>query len=139
MLTSIQISSIYVPDQDQALDFYVGKVGFEVHTDLDLGFMRWLTINVPGDKNRAILLEKIGGPYMDEKTAGQVREVLSKGASGGHLFLTVDDCDGTYEDLVAKGVEITQEPTEQPYGKDFGIRDPFGNSVRFSQPASVPV
>ena len=138
MLKSIQISSLYVPDQDQALDFYVGKLGFEVHTDMDLGFMRWLTINVPGDPSREILLEKIGGPYMDDQTAGQVREVLSKGASGGHLFLTVDDCDRTYEDLVSKGVEVTQEPTEQPYGKDFGIRDPFGNSVRFSQPAGVP-
>jgi catechol 2,3-dioxygenase-like lactoylglutathione lyase family enzyme len=137
MLKSIQISSIYVPDQDQALDFYVGKVGMEVHTDLDLGFMRWLTVCVPGDRSRAVLLEKIGGPYMDDRTADQVREVLSKGASGGHLFLTVDDARTMYDDLVAKGVEITQEPTEQPYGIDFGVRDPFGNSVRFNQPAEV--
>jgi catechol 2,3-dioxygenase-like lactoylglutathione lyase family enzyme len=137
MLKSIQISSIYVPDQDQALDFYVGKVGMQVHTDLDLGFMRWLTVCVPGDPSREVLLEKIGGPYMDDKTADQVREVLSKGASGGHLFLTVDDARKTYDDLVAKGVDVTQEPTEQPYGIDFGVRDPFGNSVRFSQPAEV--
>lgn len=137
MLKSIQISSIYVPDQDQALDFYVGKVGMQVHTDLDLGFMRWLTVCVPGDRSRAVLLEKIGGPYMDDRTAEQVREVLSKGASGGHLFLTVDDARKTYDDLVAKGVEVTQEPTEQPYGIDFGVRDPFGNSVRFNQPAEV--
>ena len=137
MLKSIQISSIYVPDQDQALDFYVGKVGMEIHTDLDLGFMRWLTVCVPGDPSRGVLLEKIGGPYMDDKTADQVREVLSKGASGGHLFLTVDDARRTYDDLVAKGVEVTQEPTEQPYGIDFGVRDPFGNSVRFNQPAEI--
>jgi catechol 2,3-dioxygenase-like lactoylglutathione lyase family enzyme len=134
MLTSIRISSIYVPDQDEALDFYVGKLGLQVHTDVDLGFMRWLTVSVPGDPSREILLEKIGGPYTDDKTADQVREVLSKGASGGHLFFTVDDCRKTYEDLVAKGVEVTQEPTEQPYGIDCGVRDPFGNSVRFSQP-----
>jgi catechol 2,3-dioxygenase-like lactoylglutathione lyase family enzyme len=137
MLKSLQISSIYVPDQDKALDFYVGKVGMEVHTDLDLGFMRWLTVVVPGDPARAVLLEKIGGPNMDDKTADQVRELLSKGASGGHLFFTVDDARKTYDDLVAKGVEVTQEPTEQPYGIDFGIRDPFGNSLRFSQPAEV--
>jgi predicted enzyme related to lactoylglutathione lyase len=137
MLKSIQISSIYVLDQDQALDFYVGKVGMQVQTDLDLGFMRWLTVCVPGDPSRCVLLEKIGGPYMDDKTADQVREVLSKGASGGHLFLTVDDAGKTYDDLVAKGVEVTQEPTEQPYGIDFGVRDPFGNSVRFNQPAGV--
>ena len=134
MLKSLQISSIYVADQDQALDFYVGKLGMEVHTDVDLGFMRWLTVAVPGDPARAVLLEKVGGPYMDDRTAEQVREVLSKGASGGHLFFTVDDCRTTYEDLVAKGVEVTQEPTEQPYGIDCGARDPFGNSVRFSQP-----
>ena len=96
--------------------------------------MRWLTVSVPGDPSREILLEKIGGPYMDDKTADQVRAVLSKGASGGHLFFTVDGCRKTYEDLVAKGVEVTQEPTEQPYGIDCGVRDPFGNSVRFSQP-----
>ena len=74
---------------------------------------------------------------MDDKTADQVRELLSKGASGGHLFFTVDDARKTYDDLVAKGVEVTQEPTEQPYGIDFGIRDPFGNSLRFSQPAEA--
>jgi len=137
MLKGLQISSIYVPDQDQAIDFYVGKLGMEVHTDLDLGFMRWLTVCVPGDRSREVLLEKVGSPYMDAATAEQVREVLSKGASGGHLFFIVDDCQKTYDDLVAKGVEITQEPTEQPYGIDFGARDPFGNSVRFSQPTEA--
>jgi predicted enzyme related to lactoylglutathione lyase len=137
MIKSIQISSVYVTDQDQALEFYAGKLGLEVNTDIDLGFMRWLTVSVPGDRSREILLEKVGGPYMDDKTADQVREVLSKGASGGHLFFTVDDCRKTYDDLVAKGVEVTQEPTEQPYGIDCGMRDPFGNSVRFSQPIAV--
>ena len=137
MLKSLQINSIYVTDQAQALDFYVGKLGMDVHTDIDLGFMRWLTVCISGDRAREVLLEKVGGPNMDDQTADQVREVLSKGASGGHLFLTVDDCRKTYEDLVAKGVEVTQEPTEQPYGIDFGVRDPFGNSIRLSQPAKV--
>ena len=136
MVKSLAISSLYVLDQDQAVDFYVGKVGLEIHTDADLGFMRWLTVCVPGDRGREILLEKIGNPYMDDATANQARDLLSKGACGGHLFFTVDDCRQTYEELVAKGVEVTQEPTEQPYGIDFGIRDPFGNSIRFSQPAA---
>ncbi len=139
MLTGLQISSIYVTDQDAAVDFYVNKVGMEVHTDLDLGFMRWLTLNVPGNKDRAILLEKPGPPSVDEKTAEQVRELLSKGASGGHLFFTVDDCQATYDRLKAAGVEVTQEPTEQPYGIDFGMRDPFGNSIRFAQPTGAPL
>ncbi|GAC1327143.1 MAG: VOC family protein [Candidatus Dormibacteria bacterium] len=134
MIKSIKISSLYVTDQDQAVDFYVGKLGLAIHTDADLGFMRWLTVCVPGDRDREILLEKVGSPYMDSGTAAAARDLLSKGATAGHLFLTVDDCRRTFEDLVAQGIEVTQEPTEQPYGIDFGIRDPFGNSVRFSQP-----
>ena len=137
MLKNLAISSVYVLDQDQALDFYVGKLGMEVHTDIDLGFMRWLTVCVPGQADRQVLLEKPGAPSMDEKTADQVREMVSKGASGGHLFFTTDDCRGAYDRLKAKGVEFTQEPTEQPYGIDFGLRDPFGNHIRISQPKEM--
>ena len=138
MFTSINISQIFVLDQDEALDFYVGKLGFEVNTDADLGFMRWLTVNVPGQSDREILLEKPGPPRLDEATAEQVRDLLTKGAMGGSLFLATDDCRGTYEALLAKGVEFTDKPTERPYGIDCGLRDPFGNSIRFSQPTSNP-
>ncbi len=139
MFNAIAISQIYVLDQDAALDFYVGKLGLEVNTDADLGFMRWLTVNVPSDPDRQILLEKPGPPAIDEATAEQVRELLTKGATGGHLFFTTTDCRKTYEELRAKGVEFTQEPTEQPYGIDCGLRDPFGNHIRFSQPLQAPV
>jgi predicted enzyme related to lactoylglutathione lyase len=132
-MNSISRSQIYVLDQDQALDFYVGKLGMEVNTDQDLGFMRWLTVNIPGDPEREILLEKPGPPALDPATAEQVRELLTKGATGGFLFFTTDDAHKTYEDLVAKGVDITDEPTERPYGIDFGIRDPFGNRIRIGQ------
>lgn len=134
MFTSITHSQIYVLDQDEALDFYVGKLGLEVHTDTDLGFMRWLTVSVPGRPDRQILLEKPGGPAMSEETARQVRDLVTKGACGGTLFLATDDCRGTYETLRERGVEFTQEPTEQPYGIDCGLRDPFGNHLRFTQP-----
>jgi catechol 2,3-dioxygenase-like lactoylglutathione lyase family enzyme len=134
MLSSIRISQIYVLDQDQAVDFYVGKLGLEINTDQDLGFMRWLTVCVPADHDRQILLEKPGPPAMDETTAAEVRDLLTKGRAGGHLFFTTADCRGTYEELRQKGVEFTQEPTEQPYGIDCGLRDPFGNHIRFSQP-----
>ena len=139
MFKSLVISQIYVLDQDQALDFYVGKLGLEVHTDLDLGFMRWLTVNVPGQPDREILLEKPGAPSLDPNTASQVRELVSKGATGGHLFFTTDDCRKTYEDLLAQGVEFQDEPTERPYGIDCGLRDPFGNHIRFSQPIGASV
>ena len=99
--------------------------------------MRWLTVCVPGDPGRQVLLEKPGPPALDVKTAEQVRELVSKGATGGHLFFTTDDCRKTYDELRARGVEFTEEPTERPYGIDCGLRDPFGNHIRFSQPLSV--
>ncbi|MEU8260886.1 VOC family protein [Micromonospora sp. NPDC048999] len=132
-MNAISRSQIYVLDQDEALDFYVGKLGMEVNTDADLGFMRWLTVNLPGDPEREILLEKPGPPALDPATAEQVRELLTKGALGGHLFMTTDDAHKTYEELVAKGVEAYDEPTERPYGIDFGVRDPFGNKIRIGQ------
>lgn len=134
MFTAITHSQIYVLDQDSALDFYVGTLGLEVNTDADLGFMRWLTVNVPGHPDRQILLEKPGPPAMSEETAREVRELLTKGATGGSLIFSTDDCRKTYETLRARGVEFTDEPTERPYGIDCGLRDPFGNNIRFTQP-----
>lgn len=136
MLNAITQSQIFVLDQDEALEFYVGKLGLEVNTDADLGFMRWLTVSVPGRPDREIVLEKPGPPAMDEATAEQVRELVSKGAMGGWLIFTTDDARKTHEALVAKGVEITDGPNEQPYGIDFGVRDPFGNKLRIGQLSS---
>ncbi len=133
MLTSLEISQIYVLDQQKALDFYVGKLGLKIIEDLDLGFMRWLTVGVPGDGERRILLERPGQPVMDDKGAAEVRDVLTKGRAGGHLFFITDDCRKTYEALKAKGVEFTEDPTERPYGIDCGLRDPFGNHIRIAQ------
>jgi catechol 2,3-dioxygenase-like lactoylglutathione lyase family enzyme len=133
-MLKITHSSIFVLDQDEALDFYVNKLGFEVNTDEDLGFMRWLTVNVPGEPDREVLLEKPGPPAHDETTAEQVRELVTKGATGFALGLRTDDCRKRYEELSAKGVEVTDEPTERSYGIDFGIRDPFGNNIRIVQP-----
>ena len=133
MLKRLNISGIYVLDQDQALDFYVGKLGLEVDTDVDLGFMRWLTVRVPSDPDHKILLERPGPPAMSEETAAEVRAMVSKGAAGGHLFFAVDDAHAVQAELRARGVELTEEPAEQSYGIDFGLRDPFGNHVRIAQ------
>ena len=133
MFTSLRQSQIFVLDQDEALDFYVGKLGLEVNTDVDLGFMRWLSVNVPGEPDRQILLEKPGSPAMDAATAEQVRELLTKGATGGWLIFATDDAYRTYDELKAKGVELTEEPTKRDYGIDFGLRDPFGNAIRIGQ------
>ena len=76
---------------------------------------------------------------MDEKTAAQVRESITKGGSGFALGLTTSDCRKTYETLKARGVEFAEEPTERPYGIDCGLRDPFGNHIRIVEPAPGPV
>jgi catechol 2,3-dioxygenase-like lactoylglutathione lyase family enzyme len=132
MLKAITLSQIYVLDQQEALDFYVGKLGLEVRQDIDLGFMRWLTVAVPGE-DREILLEVPGPPAMNAETADQVREIVTKGASGGWIGFITDDCRATYESLGAKGVEFSEEPTERFYGIDCGLRDPFGNAIRITQ------
>ena len=139
MITHITHTQAYVLDQDEALDFYIAKLGFELNTDADLGFMRWLTVNVPGDPGREILLERPGPPAHDEATAAQIRELLTKGALGMVAVLTVDDIHRTYEELVVKGVEFTEEPTERFYGTDCGLRDPFGNHLRIGQPKEGPI
>ncbi len=129
MITQKRLSSIYVLDQDEALDFYVGTLGLEVGTDADLGFMRWLTVRVPGSTEE-IFLEKPGQPAHDDVTEAQVRELVTKGAGGGWIGFGTDDVQGTFDELKAKGVEITQEVVTQDYGTDFAIRDPFGNHIR---------
>ena len=138
MYNAINMSHIFVLDQDQALDFYVGKLGLEVSNDMDLGFMRWLTVRVPGQPGRDVLLETPGPPAMDEATAEKVRELVTKGGTGFTLGLTTSDCRKTYETLKARGVEITEEPTEHFHGTDIGLRDPFGNHIRIVQLAAQP-
>ena len=139
MLRKLLISAIWVLDQDQALDFYAGKLGLQVQTDNDLGFMRVLTVSLPDEPERQILLETPSAPYLDPATAEQVRDLLTKGRAGGQLFFATDDVRATFEELSAKGVDITQEPTEQPYGLDFGLRDPFGNHIRVAQLRDAPL
>jgi catechol 2,3-dioxygenase-like lactoylglutathione lyase family enzyme len=126
MYHAVTCSQLFVLDQDEAIDFYVNKLGLEVSADLDLGFMRWLTVRVPGDPRREILLEKPGPPAMDEATAALVRQTVAKGAGGGWLCITTDNAQSTYETLFARGIDITDEPAPRPYGIDFGIRDRIG-------------
>jgi len=138
MINAITITHLFVLDQDEALDFYVGKLGLEVRADVDLEFMRWLTVAVPGQPEREILLEIPGPPSVDEESADDVKALLAKGALGLGAIFNVDDCRATYEDLKAKGVEFTDEPVDRFYGIDCGFRDPFGNAIRITEPKPVP-
>lgn len=137
MFTAFSVCRLFVLDQDEAVDFYAGKLGLEVSNDFQQGPTRWLTVRVPGQPGPDIYLEKPGPPAMDEATTEQIRELVAKGALGW-LALITDDCRKTYETLLARGVEFTQEPIDHFYGTDCGIRDPFGNLIRVLQPASRP-
>ena len=138
MLKRITHTFLYVLDQDEALDFYVGKLGMVVHTDADLGNMRWLTVTFPEQPELELALMVPGPPVHDDATAEQLRELITKGAGDGLIFET-EDCRGTYERLKAAGVEFTQEPVERFYGTDCALRDPFGNPLRITQPPDGPV
>ena len=140
----IRIASahLWVHDQEVALDYWTNKVGFEVRQDVSLpdldATFRWLTVGPPGQDDVSIVLMAVPGPpVMDATTQQQVRELTAKGFAGT-VFLTTEDCQASFEELRARGVEFTEEPHQMPYGIDCGFRDPSGNSVRLTQLAEVP-
>ncbi|GAA2710385.1 VOC family protein [Actinoplanes palleronii] len=133
MITTLNVTSIYVLDKDEALDFYVDKLGLEKGNDVRQGDYRWLTVRVPGTTGTEIALEQPGAPLHDEATAEQLRELISKGALTGLVF-TTDDAYKLFETLRQRGVtDFTQEPTKHFYGVDLGLRDPSGNPIRIVQ------
>jgi len=141
-MISIAVAHVWVHDQQEALDFYTKKLGMEVRSDVsfpEMGEFRWLTVAPPGQEDVAIVLMPIPGPpVMDTETAEQVRTVMAKGFAGT-VFLATDDCQKSYEELKARGVEFTEAPEQRPYGIDSGFRDPSGNSIRLTQVMNVPV
>lgn len=133
MITKLNVTSVKVLDQEEALDFYVNKLGLEKGNDVRQGPFRWLTVRVPGDTGTEIFLEEPGPPLHDDATAAQLRELITKGAMSSLVFNS-DDVRGLYETLQARGVtDFTQEPIEHGYGTDMGLRDPFGNGIRILQ------
>ena len=129
-------AQLWVHDQDQALDFYTKNLGWEVQVDVtvpELGNFRWLTVAPPGQGEFSVVLMAIPGPpVMDQETADQVRSLMAKGFAGT-VFLSTDDCQASYEELKARGVEFTEAPEERPYGVDSGFRDPSGNNIRLTE------
>jgi uncharacterized glyoxalase superfamily protein PhnB len=139
-MMKIASAQLWVHDQEVALRFWTEKVGMEVRQDVrlpELGF-RWLTVGPPSQDDVSIVLMAVPGPpIMDEATREQVMDVVAKGF-GGTVFLTTDNCQATYEQLMARGLEFNEAPHEMPYGIDSGFRDPSGNSVRLTQLSAVP-
>jgi catechol 2,3-dioxygenase-like lactoylglutathione lyase family enzyme len=126
MTQGINLVGLYVRDQDEALAFYVGKLGFHVQSDVRNGDYRWLTVQHPAQPSFQLGLFKPGPPVHDAATAQTLQEMVAKGAMPP-LVLAVDDCRATYERLNALGVEFTQEPVERYGAVDAGFRDPSGN------------
>jgi catechol 2,3-dioxygenase-like lactoylglutathione lyase family enzyme len=134
MITRLSHTTIFVKDQNAAKDFYVNKLGFEVRTDVSMenGF-RWLTVGPKSQPDLEIVLaEPKGGPMFDEATASVIRGLLEKEVMGAGVFET-EDCQSTYEELKAKGVEFVSPPTKQFYGVEALFKDNCGNWFSMSE------
>ena len=137
MTQGVGVAGLYVRDQEEALGFYVGKLGFRVHTDARNGNYRWLTVQHPEQPSFQLGLFAPGPPVHDEATAQALCEVVAKGAMPP-LVLMVDDCRAAYERLSACGVEFTQEPVTRYGTVDAGFRDPSGNGWKMIEASGKP-
>ena len=132
MSQGVGVVGLYVRDQDEALDFYVGKLGFAVHTDAKNGDYRWLTVQHPEQPDFQLGLFAPQPPTVDEASARTLRELVAKGAMPP-LVLTVSDCQAAYDRMQAAGVEFTQEPMTRYGSVDASFRDPSGNGWKLVQ------
>ena len=133
MMQGVGTVGLYVRDQDEALAFYVDKLGFRVHTDVRNGDYRWLTVQ-HADQPLQLGLLKPGPPVHDAATARALEEIVARGAMPP-LVLLVDDCRATHARLAERGVEFSQQPVERYGAVDAGFRDPSGNGWKMIQAA----
>jgi catechol 2,3-dioxygenase-like lactoylglutathione lyase family enzyme len=126
---------VLVHDPDLALAFYRDELGLELRNDVARKDFRWITVGAASQPGVAIVLTNyLNGSPAD---ADALAALVAKGALNGVHFHT-DDLDATFEKLRASGVEIVQEPTDQPWGtRDCAVRDPSGNLVRIDQPPAA--
>ncbi|UJP03187.1 MAG: VOC family protein [Nitrosomonas sp.] len=132
MSQGIGVVGLYVRDQDEAIEFYVGKLGFRVHTDARNGDHRWLTVQHPGQPSFQLGLFAPQAPLLDAATVQTMRELVAKGAMPP-LVLIVDDCRAAYDRMMTLGVEFTQEPIARYGAVDASFRDPSGNGWKMIQ------
>ncbi|MEA2655998.1 MAG: hypothetical protein QOI23_1363 [Chloroflexota bacterium] len=134
-MIKIANAQFWVHDQDESLAFYTQILGWEVRTDVTMESwnFRWLCVGPVGQDDVALVLMPVPGPPMlDAVSHEQLTELVAKGA-GGTLFLETDDCQASYDELLARGVKFNDPPTPQAYGIDTSFRDPSGNNVRLTQ------
>jgi len=132
MNQGVQVAGLYVHDQDEAVRFYVEKLGFLIHTDARNGDYRWLTVQHPDQPDFQLGLFKPQAPTVDESTAQALRAAVAKGAMPP-LVLVVKDCRAAYDEMRERGVEFTQEPIERYGSVDASFRDPSGNGWKMLQ------
>ncbi len=132
MSQGIGVVGLYVRDQDEAIEFYVGKLGFRVHTDARNGDYRWLTVQHPEQPSFQLGLFAPQAPLLDAATVQTMRELVAKGAMPP-LVLIVDDCRAAYDRMMTLGVEFTQEPIARYGAVDASFRDPSGNGWKMIQ------
>jgi predicted enzyme related to lactoylglutathione lyase len=121
--------TIIVRDQDEALKFYVEKLGFEKRQDQTFGGFRWLTVAPPGQKDVEIVLEKPAadmGPARQQQLAAQIGQAPS-------WVLESSDVQQAYEILKARGVDFERPPEKLPYGMQAVFKDLYGNSFALVQ------
>lgn len=126
MNQGIQVVGLYVRDQDEAYEFYINKLGFNVHTDQRNGDYRWLTVQHPEQPSLQLGLFRPQAPLHDAATAQALNELVAKGAMPP-VVMAVADCRATFARLREKGVEFTQEPVARYGNVDANFRDPSGN------------
>jgi len=131
-MQGVQVAGLYVRDQDEALQFYVEKLGFRVHTDARNGDYRWLTVQHPDQPDFQLGLFRPQAPTVDDATARSLLEAVAKGAMPP-LVLVVADCRTAYEAMQRRGVEFTQEPIARYGSVDASFRDPSGNGWKLIQ------
>ncbi len=112
--------SLVVPDYDEALEYYVGVLGFRLVEDIDMGDKRWVTVAPWGAKETKLLLAKAS-------TDAQLNAIGNQTGGRVGFFLHVDDFDQAYSDLLARGVNFQEPPRTEPYGKVAVFKDAFGN------------
>ena len=132
MSEGVGVVGLYVRDQDEAVQFYVEKLGFRVHTDARNGDYRWLTVQHPDQPSFQLGLFTPQAPVLDAATAQAVREIVAKGAMPP-LVLAVDNCRTAYDQMRTRGVEFTQEPVARYGSVDASFRDPSGNGWKMIQ------
>lgn len=132
----ITIHSSFLPhiDPDASLAFYRDTLGFEVRHDVGYNGLRWITVGPVGQPGTSIVLHPpAADPGITEDERRIIGEMMAKGTYAAILFAT-PDLDSAFERVQASGVEIVQEPMEQPYGvRDCAIRDAAGNLIRIQE------